>query len=228
MIKNWKGLFIKSNEGEEKNIAPKEQLSFPVSRETAGAEKFEAAPVAMPISNPAINEVMKVYESGLDSINMPGYDFYEFYMAISSTGTAGEQTYNMAFQMAKSMDKTISSQKLINDADFYISKINEVYNDYVTQGQQKLNSLQEQKNMERSKLSADIEHSNARLVQLKAELKQLESQLNQQKNDLNKIDQSIYPREKAIREKLLANDMAKKNSIDKLSMIKEGIQRFIK
>ena len=180
MIKNWKSLFVKSNEGEEKNIASKEQLSFPVSRESGGTEKFEA-PVAMPISNPAINEVMKVYESGLDSINMPGYDFYEFYMAISSTGPAGEQTYNMAFQMAKSMDKTISSQKLVNDADFYISKINEVYNDYVAQGQQKLNSLQEQKNMERSKLSTDIEHSNARLVQLKAELKQLEAQLNQQK-----------------------------------------------
>ena len=228
MIKNWKGLFIKSNEAEEENIAPKEQLSFPVSRESGSTEKFEATPVTMPISNPAINEVMKVYESGLDSINMPGYDFYEFYMAISSTGAAGEQTYNMAFLMAKSMDKTISSQKLINDADFYISKINEVYNDYVAQGQQKLNSLQEQKNMERSKLSGDIEHSNARLVQLKAELKHLEAQLNQQKNDLNKIDQSIYPKEKAIREKLLANDMAKKNSIDKLSMIKEGIQRFIK
>lgn len=228
MIKNWKSLFIKSNEEEEKNIAPQEQLSFPVSRESGSTEKFEPGPVAMPISNPAINEVMKVYESGLDSINMPGYDFYEFYMAISSTGAAGEQTYNMAFQMAKSMDKTITSQKLVNDAEFYISKITEVYNDYVAQGQQKLNSLQEQKNMERSKLSADIEHSNARLAQLKAELKQLEAQLNQQKNDLNKIDQSIYPREKAIREKLLANDMAKKNSIDKLSMIKEGIQRFIR
>ena len=228
MIKNWKSLFVKSNEGDEENNTPTEQLSFPVSRESGSTEKFEPGQVAMSISNPSINEVMKVYESGLDSINMPGYDFYEFYMAISSTGTAGEQTYNMAFQMAKSMDKTISPQKLINDADFYISKINEVHNDYVAQGQQKLSSLQEQKNMERNKLSADIEHSNARLVQLKAELKQLEVQLNQQKNDLNKIDHSIYPKEKAIREKLLANDMAKKNSIDKLSMIKEGIQRFIK
>ncbi len=228
MMKNWKDLFVKSNEEEQENIAPKDQLSFPVSRNN-DAEFIQPSQVSQPvISNPAINEVMKVYENGLDSINMPGYDFYEFYMAISSTGAAGEQTYNMAFQMAKSMDKTITVQKLVIDADFYISKINEVYNDYVAQGQQKLNSLQEQKNQEKNKLSAEIENSNSRMVQLKAELKQLEAQLNQQKNDLTKIDQSIYPKEKAIREKLLANDLAKKNSIDKLSMIKEGLQRFIK
>lgn len=228
MMKNWKDLFIKSNEEEQENIAPKDQLSFPVSGNN-NAEFFQSSQVSQPvISNPAINEVMKVYESGLESINMPGYDFYEFYMAISSTGAAGEQTYNMAFQMAKSMDKTITVQKLVNDADFYISKINEVYNDYVSQGQQKLNSLQEQKNMEKAKLSAEIDQNNTRMAQLKAELKQLETQLNQQKNDLAKIDQSIYPKEKSIREKLLANDMAKKNSIDKLSMIKEGLHRFIK
>jgi len=227
-MKNWKGLFIKSNEGEQENIAPREELSFPVSSTNVDGFVQPSAIPSSPVSNPAINEVMKVYENGLESINMPGYDFYEFYMAIISTGAAGEQTYNMAFQMAKSMDRTITVQKLVNDADFYISKINEVYSDYVSQGQQKLNSLQEQKSQEKNKLSAEIENCNSRIAQLKAELKQVEAQLNQQKNDLNKIDQSIYPKEKAIREKLLANDMAKKNSIDKLSTIKEGLQRFIK
>jgi len=227
-MKNWKGLFIKSNEGEQENIAPREELSFPVSSTNVDGFVQPSAIPSSPVSNPAINEVMKVYENGLESINMPGYDFYEFYMAIISTGAAGEQTYNMAFQMAKSMDRTITVQKLVNDADFYISKINEVYNDYVSQGQQKLNSLQDQKSQEKNKLSAEIENCNSRIAQLKAELKQVEAQLNQQKNDLNKIDQSIYPKEKAIREKLLANDMAKKNSIDKLSTIKEGLQRFIK
>lgn len=227
-MKNWKSLFIKSNEGEQENIAPREELSFPVNNTNDIGFAQPSAIPSSPISNPAINEVMKVYENGLESINMPGYDFYEFYMAIISTGAAGEQTYNMAFQMAKSMDRTITVQKLVTDADFYISKINEVYNDYVSQGQQKLGSLQEQKNQEKNKLSAEIENCNSRIAQLKAELKQVEAQLNQHKNDLNKIDQSIYPKEKAIREKLLANDMAKKNSIDKLSTIKEGLQRFIK
>ena len=227
-MKNWKSLFIKSNEGEQENIAPREELSFPVTSTNVDGFVQPSTIPSSPVSNPAINEVMKVYENGLESINMPGYDFYEFYMAIISTGAAGEQTYNMAFQMAKSMDRTITVQKLVNDADFYISKINEVYNDYVSQGQQKLNSLQDQKSQEKNKLSAEIENCNSRIAQLKAELKQVEAQLNQQKNDLNKIDQSIYPKEKAIREKLLANDMAKKNSIDKLSTIKEGLQKFIK
>ena len=43
-----------------------------------------------------------------------------------------------------------------------------------------------------------------------------------------KVDEIHYPQEKSIREKLNANDLARKTSIDKLNMIKEGIHRFIK
>jgi hypothetical protein len=67
-----------------------------------------------------------------------------------------------------------------------------------------------------------------RVAQLKAELQQLEAEVTQKKSALSKIDESVFPKEKSIREKLLANDMARKNSIEKLNTIKEGIQRFIK
>src|SRR5687768_11722725 len=229
MMKNWKNLFVKSDEKEpEKKERQSDNLSFPVSGNTTTSSQSSVGYVTQQVNDPVINEVLQVYENGLDSINMPGYDFYEFYKAISSIGDSNEQTYKMAYQMAKTLDKTITSQKLMTDAEFYISKINEVYSQYVTQGQQKLNSLQEKKSGEKIKLTGEIDQAAMRVAHLRSELQQLESEINQKKNVLAKIEESFYPQEKSIREKLNANDMARKTSIEKLNMIKEGIVKFIK
>ena len=130
--------------------------------------------------------------------------------------------------MAKSLDKTITVQKLMNDAEFYISKINEVHGQYVNQGQAKLRSLEEKKSAEKGQLQGDIDRGAARISQLKAELQQLEAYVNQKRNVLSKIDEGFSPQEKSVREKLMANDTARKASIDKLIAIKDGIFKFIK
>ena len=229
MMKNWKSLFVKSEENEPlKNEKVSENLSFPVSGNSSASS--HPSPVYIPpqVNDPVINEVLQVYENGLDSINMPGYDFYEFYKSITSIGDSNEQTYQMAYQMARTLDKTITSQKLMNDAEFYISKVNEVYSQYVTQGQQKLNALQEKKSGEKIKLTGEIDQAALRVTQLRSELHQLETVITQKRSVLAKIDEGFYPQEKSIREKLNANDMARKTSIEKLTMIKEGIMKFIK
>jgi flagellar biosynthesis component FlhA len=234
MIKNWKSLFVKETETQaakkETTKETTESFSFPVT-DTHPVQSGTGAGMAVPPStaiDPTVKEVLDVYESGLDSINMPGYDFYEFYKAITSIAQVNENTYQLAYQMAKSLDKTVTAQKLMTDAEFYISKINEVHGQYVSQGQQKLNSLQEKKNTDKDKLQREIDAGAARITQLRAELQQLEADVNQKRGALAKTDESFYPQEKAIREKLMANDMARKVSIDKLNSIKEGILKYIK
>jgi hypothetical protein len=233
MIKNWKSLFVKETESEAaKKETPKkdstESFSFPISDTPPVMPGSGSGAMAPPAIDPGVQEVLNVYESGLDSINMPGYDFYEFYKAITSIGQVNENTYQLAYQMARSLDKTITAQKLVTDAEFYISKINEVHGQYVTQGNQKLNALQEKKNTDKDKLQKEIDTGAARITQLRAELQQLETDVNQKRATLTKTDESFYPQEKAVREKLLANDMARKVSIDKLNFIKEGILKYIK
>jgi len=225
MVKNWKNLFVKSDEKESKKESVSESYSFPVNDSSSSQKSNVAAP---PIAYPTVAEVLKVYEDGLDSINMPGYDFYEFYKTVASTGNPTEQTYLMAYSMAKTLDKTITPSKLLTDAEFYISKINEVHSQYVTQGQQKLNSIQDKKTTEKSQLQSEIDNGARRINELRAELQSLEADINQKRNILVKVDDSYYPQEKSIREKLSANDMARNTSIDKLNAIKEGIKRIIK
>lgn len=237
-MKNWKSLFVKDSDTDTaqkdtKEAAKKdtsESFSFPVTdthsvHTSSGSGIVSPPPTAI---DPTVKEVLDVYESGLDSINMPGYDFFEFYKAITSIGQANDHTYQLAYQMAKSLDKTVTAQKLMADAEFYISKINEVHGQYSNQGQQKMNALQQQKNGDKEKLQREIDAGAARISQLRAELQQLEADINQKRSILAKTDESFNPQEKTIREKLMANDMARKISIDKLNSIKEGILKYIK
>lgn len=227
MLKNWKHLFVKTDEPEAGKEEAATAFSFPASETivpAAAASSFTPPPVG----NPVVEEVIEVYESGLESINMPGYDFYEFYKAITSTAHSGEHTYQLAFQMARTMDRSITVQKLLQDAAFYISKINEVHGQYVSQGQAKLRSLEEKKKADKGQLQGEIDQGAARLAQLRAELQQLEAAVNQKKAMLAKIDEGFLPQENAIREKLAANDAARTISIEKLQLIREGITKFIK
>ncbi len=227
-MKSWKTLFVKDDSDEEQNQAQStDSFSFPASvnnstqPNTAGSSSGFA-------DQTVINEVLAVYEKGIDSINMPGYDFYEFYKGISSINNAGEQAYQMAYQMAKSMDSGLSAQKLLSDAEFYISKINEVHNQYAMQGQQKISTLSSKKTDEKNTLNNQINDATLQVNQLRSQLQALESEINQKRLKLTAIDGEYLPQENSIRQKLLANDNAKQISITKLTAVKDGIQKFIK
>jgi len=226
-MKSWKNLFLKEEEiAENKTAKSSDQFSFPVGNNNTAGNVSVAANAG--IDQASLNEVLTVYEKGIESINMPGYDFFEFYKAVSTIGNAGEQVYSMAFQMARSMDSTITVHKLMSDADFYISKINEVHNQYSMQGQQKINSLEGKKNDEKNKLMKEIEQGTQQVSQLRAQLQTLESDISQKRIALSAVDGQYQPQESTVRQKLLANDNARQISVMRLTNVKEGIQRNIK
>jgi hypothetical protein len=228
IMKSWKTLFVREGDTEEQKPAKSaDGFSFPAAVNNTQPINTNSSASGV-VEQSVINEVLLVYEKGIDSINMPGYDFYEFYKAIGSINNAGEQAYHMAYQMAKSMDSSLSTQKLLSDAEFYISKINEVHNQYSMQGQQKISSLEAKKNDEKNKLTAEINDATQQVNQLRNQMQELEAQINQKRTRLTAVDGDYLPQENTIRQKLLANDNAKQISILKLSSVKDGIQNFIK
>lgn len=228
-MKSWKSLFVKGDDSDAQNSEKVQDggFSFPTGNmSTQPSNSFvNSGPV---VEQSVINEVLSVYEKGIDSINMPGYDFYEFFKGINSIHNAGEQAYHMAFQMAKSMDSGLTAQKLLSDAEFYISKINEVHSQYTAQGQQKINSLDAKKGDEKNKLTNEINQATQQVNQLRSQLQALESEINQKRLKLTSVDAEYLPQENNIRQKLLANDNARQISTQKLTTVKEGIQKFIK
>jgi len=227
MIKNWKNLFIKDETEGSSSAQP--NVSFPKIDANPVSTSSPSLPLDGGVSgSPDVAEVMEVYDNGLASINMPGYDFYEYYMAVNAAGFNSEQAYNMAFKMAKDMDSTLTVQKLVNDAEFYISKINEVHSQYVGQGQQRLTQLNEKRTSQKNEMTKSLEQANIRLTQLKNEIQQLENEIRQKNTSLSGIDAQFEPQELVIKHKLAANDFARNTSISKLTLVRDHILKFVK
>lgn len=227
MLKNWKSLFIKQEEN---------SVDTPVNQD----ENIQL-PKNMPIDSPALNfsaglhgvdpnlvgEILDVYEKGLNSINLPGYDFYEFMNAVFATGHVNEQTFLMAFQMSKAMDGKLTKEKLLSDAEFYIGKIKEVHQQYVASGQQKLKSVLDKKTSESQALAQDIDNAANKVEQLRREIAQLEGAIAEKKSQLAQAGEKYLPEEQAIQEKLKANDMAQETVLSKLEKVKSGVAGYL-
>lgn len=232
-MKSWKSLFIK--EEEEKTNPP----SFPISNTPKQSNPEKNSEVHFPknepvfkhtnteVSNSTFEEVLSVYEKGLDSINMPGYDFYEFYMAINALKEPNEVAYQMAFKMAKTMDSNLSTSKMIQDADFYLSKIKEVHKQYETQGKQKLKSIESDLSKEESDLTKEISKMNSEIESYKSQISALEKKLQKASVDLKDMSKNYEPKLKSIEKKITANDKAMEISVQKINLVKEGIQKYL-
>ena len=228
---SWKSLFVKDGEETGEPVAAKtNNIVFPsVTTMPSSAPSPPLSQTFMPATSndKEVLEVLSIYEKGLESINMPGYDFFEYYMAVNAVGSPTEPVYKMAFQMAKTMDHTISAQKLLADAEFYISKINEVHNQYVSQGQAKLTELGNQQQAEKQRLADEVNNAASEMERLKSQLSVLENQLQQKRTAQAQVEQLYKPQETAIRSKLQANDNAHNISIQRLNTVKDGISKYL-
>ncbi len=222
-MKSFKNLFIKEDTEPEQE---EEKPSFPVSGSNPANFSHTSAPPSG--SNPYLGEIIQVYEKGIESINMPGYDFYDFFLAIKAAGAQNEAIYKMAFQMGKTMDANITAQKLASDAEFYVSKINEVYQNYAQKGSQKLQGLEAEQKAERESLTNEAKALEADIHKLKQEIISMEQKLSEARSQLTKVNEKFKPQEDVIKQKLLANDQAMQVSVQKLNSVKEGIMKYIK
>jgi hypothetical protein len=239
MAKSWKSLFIKEDETTESkpSVIPKKE--FPVKEETPSFNpdlvkkadhefKTSYTPKLQSSSDDSsFEEVLKVYEKGLESINMPGYDFFEFYTAIHTVGESSETAYTMAYKMAKTLDSTITPSKMIQDAEFYLSKIREVHKQYEAQGSNKLGSLENEKKTLEKKIESEINSHSQEIEHLKARIIELEN-MNQQKiKELGKIPEQFNSKIESIQEKLNANDKALEVSVSRIENVKNGITKYL-
>jgi hypothetical protein len=163
----------------------------------------------------------EVYQNGFDSLNQAGYDFYEFYQAIVQGGIDNPQLYPMAFTMANAMDKTLTKDKLVQSADFYLNEINKVYSDYVAKGNTKKEELTIQKNNENQALVNE-------LSMMEQQMEALKTQIQDRQNKLNAIDTKYGPMISEIDSKILANETAKTQITNSIQQVKNGIINNIK
>jgi hypothetical protein len=236
-----KDLFIVSDETAEnkpiqepvKQAAPsttKFPSSTPKAEESTSSAfgfGFGSTPTPTPtyqnsnVSNEVLAKTLEMYEAGFDSLNQPGYDFYEFFKTVMAGGADNPAIYGMAFGMGSAMDKSITKDKLLIQSDFYITEINKVYNDYVAKGNGKRQEVVNQKNHENESLVGELNL-------MRQQLEQLQVQISDRENKLSVIDSKYGPILNEVENKISANDLAKQKIVSSIEQVKNGIINNLK
>lgn len=167
-------------------------------------------------ATPHITKAIETYQSGFDSLNQAGYDFYEYYQMVAQGGVSNPQSYVMAFSMGAVMDKTITKDKLLQQSDFYLGEIAKVYNTYVIQGTKKREELITQKKLETESLTNQLDL-------MKQELDALKTKIQNSEYKLNGIEGVYSPKINEIDSKLAANNIAKDTIVKSIEQVKQGI-----
>lgn len=173
------------------------------------------------VSNEHLEKAIELYEKGFDSLNQDGFDFYEFFQSVSQGGMNNPQVYTMAYAMGMAMDKTISKEKLMSQADFYIAEITKVYDENVAKGNGKKDSLLKQKESENQTLANE-------LTMFQQQLEALQIQITDRQSKLQAIDGKYQPQLDEVQSKLNANSIAKNKVIEAIEAVKSGININIK
>lgn len=222
---DWKSLFIKvedttseeTSTTQQRDERPKTSTSFPDS--AGSSQKFpKAAPTQTDVSESVLNTVIEMYEAGFESLNRPGYDFYEFFKAINSVKSHEPGVYKMAFTMAKGVDPKVSKDFLLEQAGFYIDEINKVHQKYEIQGKDKKAQIQSTQKVQKENLVNEISG-------LEQKLKDIQEQIIAKKKDLQSIDITMLAEISEIDQKITANDVAKSKILESIIEVEEGIKK---
>ena len=195
---------------------PTSETSTPSFTTQPTTPAFVSAP-----SSEYLTKALEVYQKGFDSLNQPGFDFYEFYQSVASGGIDNPAVYAMAFQMASAMDKSISKASLIQQAEFYVNEIQKVYEDFVTKGQAKRQEIESLKMNENQSLTNE-------LSDMRHQLEALQTQIEDRNRKLLAIDSKYNPQISEIDSKLAANTTAKDRILGSIQTVKQGIQINVK
>lgn len=221
---NWKSLFV--NDENQAKLAPeaktRDSINFPTekSSHTKFPEQHEVSntqSTGSHINNSILEEVLSMYESGFDSLNVEGYDFYEFFKAIKAVNSNDPSVYKMAITMAQSVDKKVDRNFLLNGADFYIKEIEKVHKEYSDKGNSKREQIQSNLSDEKTRLTQEVSD-------LEKQILELQTKISQKKNSLQSSDSNLLSNVSDIEQKIVANDMAKAKILGAITKVVDGIK----
>ena len=218
---NWKSLFI-NDETDNSEVKAGTQTSAPVS--TSSVNKFpnqstESFPTNS-LTNPFLNEIFEVYDKGFESLNEPGFDFFELYKSVLAVGVTNPQSYQMAFTMGKTIRPDLTKEFLLQKGSFYITEIEKVYAKYDTIGKNKKAELDNTITKEKYNLSKSISDLEAKIIELQKELEA-------KKIELQKIDPVNMEQLSEIQLKMDANDLAKQKILNSINTVITGINQYL-
>jgi hypothetical protein len=218
---NWKSLFIndETDNSEGKAAAQPSAPVLPTTDNKFPNQVTESFPTNS-LTNPFLNEIFEVYDKGFESLNEPGFDFFELYKSVMAVGVTNPQSYQMAFAMGKSIKSDLTKDFLLQKGSFYVTEIEKVHTKYDTVGKNKKAELDNTITKEKYNLSKNISELEAKILELQKELEA-------KKIELQKIDPVNMEQLSEIQLKMEANDLAKQKILTSINTVITGINQYL-
>lgn len=138
---NWKSLFVNDEESDSTSSVSRKEQPVSLNQENKFPQQIEQTYTTDSSTNPFLKEIFEVYDKGFESLNEPGFDFFELYKSVLVVGVTNPQSYQMAFTMGKSINSDLTKDFLLQKANFYITEIEKVYEKYNVVGKAKKQEL---------------------------------------------------------------------------------------
>jgi hypothetical protein len=218
---NWKSLFINDEtDSSEGKVAAQPSTPVPPSSGNKFPNQSTESFPTNSLTNPFLNEIFEIYDKGFESLNEPGFDFFELYKSVLAVGVTNPQSYQMAFTMGKSIKSDLTKEFLLQKGSFYITEIEKVYAKYDTIGKTKKTELDNTITKEKYNLSKSISDLEAKIIELQKELEA-------KKTELQKIDPINTEQLSEIQLKMDANDLAKQKILTSINTVLTGINQYL-
>lgn len=164
-----------------------------------------------------MESVMKLYETGFQSLNRPGIEFFEFYDAVMEAGVNDPNAYKMALKILSKSERGMTKDSLISQSQYYIDELTKVHAKYNAEGVKKKETLTSEKYAEGQRLNNDISL-------LRDQIQSLKNQQAAKEMQLAQIDNKYSPQINDLDCKIMANNEAKNVILASINTVVNGIK----
>jgi uncharacterized protein YaaR (DUF327 family) len=218
----FKSLFIRDTETGD----PKKPLQ---TREPAVKNDQEdyIAPVNAQ-DMPLVDDFVQRLQNLINQNNQAGFDFLEFTESLfEEKQNPTPDVYKTVFRIAQKIDKSLTPARLLESSMFYKDLVQRTAETEINKGVSKKQSLQGDKDTERTNLDNSLKSTRTKIQQLTKQIQELQNQEMNLTNQLAAIDQKYENQFTDIDRKINAIRDAKEKVLVSIVDIEAGIKSNI-
>jgi len=223
----FKSLFFRDveNNVEESNNQENNTSNHSNNPETVSHNPTSHAPTVRVQDQSLVDDFVQRLQHLINQNNQPGFDFLEFTESLfEEKQNPDPEVYKTVFRIAQKIDKSLTSNRLIDSAITYKDLVQRTAEAEIDKGESKKQRLLSEKDTERNTLDTSIKDIRAKIQQLTQQIQELQNQDIDYSNQLSAIDQKYGSQLIDIDRKISAIRSAKEQVLVSIVEVEAGIK----
>jgi hypothetical protein len=177
---------------------------------------------------PLVEDFVQRLQNLINQNNQPGFDFLEFTESLfEEKQNPTPEVFKTVFRIAQKIDKSLTPARLLESSMFYKDLVQRTADTEISKGVTKKQSLQGEKETERTNLDNNLKSTRDKIQQLSRQIQELQNQDVSLSSQLSAIDLKYEGQFADIDKKISAIRDAKEKVIVSIVDIEAGIKSSI-